>query len=283
MTRELVDDVLRAFGPDVGVPTLRALVPWAARSALQRHLHLYRLAHRRRRRARLHQLFWRRPGAVWAADLAEAPGGRPILAVRDLASRCTLAWTALASGTAGEVGRALRELFRRHGAPLVLKSDSGSCFVAARVRGLLSRFGVAHLRSPRSWPAYNGACEAGIGVLRALTETAAAGRRRWTLEDLEDARARSNELVRRRGGASFRAAAEWERRRRIGVRERKRFRVALLRRMAQLRREDPPCHARARERLRRKSIERTLRGLRYLRITSRWVRARRTRSRSSYR
>lgn len=125
-----------------------------------------------------------------------------VLAVRDLASGYTIAWAPLPSGSADEVVRVVGQLFMRYGPPLVFKSDNGSCFVAGKCQALLALHGVAHLRSPRAWPQYNGACEAGIGLLRALTESiAASGGRtdRWTHEDLELARERANSVPRFRG------------------------------------------------------------------------------------
>jgi hypothetical protein len=282
-TCELVDDILRTVGPDVGMPTLRGFMPWVARSSLERHLRKYRLGHRRRRRARLYQLSWKQPGSVWAIDLAEPPGpveggGRTILAVRDLASRYTIAWVALPRGTAQEVSRAMKGLFQRHSAPLVIKSDNGSCFVASTFRTLLARHGVVHLRSPRAWPQYNGACEAGIGVLRALTDTAAATRGEpdyWTIEDLEEARARANDILRRVGTKLMAARKMWKARRPVSIRARRHLRTSLARHLAVLKKTDPR-HRRHRARLRRKAIQHALVDLAYLEMRSGWVRARST-------
>lgn len=152
--RAFVDDLLEKVGPDIGIPTLRAMIPEVSRGPLERHLRQYRLGHRRRRRARLYQVAWHRPGSVWAVDLADPPElvdgtGRAILAVRDLASRYTLAWVALPRGTATHVALALGRLFRRNGAPLILKSDNGSCFLAPPFRMLLARFGEFSRRMSR--------------------------------------------------------------------------------------------------------------------------------------
>jgi len=53
---------------------------------------------------------------------------------------------------------------------VVLKSDSGSAFIAAPTQQLLAEFGVEKLFSPPGVPRYNGAIEAGIGSLKARTE-----------------------------------------------------------------------------------------------------------------
>lgn len=280
----MVDELLGAVGPDIGSPTLRAFMPWVARGSLERHLRSYRLAHRRRRKARLHQLRWMESGSVWAIDLAHPSeavevGGRAVLAVRDLSSRFTIAWVPLSTGSAERVATAMITLFRRHGAPLVLKSDNGSCFISPRFRALLARSGIVHLRSPRAWPQYNGACEAGIGVLRALTDTAAAMRGQpdlWTIEDLEEARDRANDMMLRgRGPKAAPARDAWRKRTRVTLRARRLFRLVLERKLTLLRKADPQAH-RHRARLRRKAIQQSLVELGYLEIRTGWVRARST-------
>lgn len=199
-----------------------------------------------------------------------------VLAVRDLASGYTIAWTALPCGSAKEVARALGRLFRRHSPPLVHKSDNGSCFVGAEFRALLARHRVVHLRSPRAWPQFNGACEAGIGLLRVLTDSvsAASGRTdRWTLEDLEMARERANGVPRYRGAELIPARLDWNRRRRIAPASRRRLRTAIESRVIDLKKGDP-CHYRHRARLRRRAIQDALVRMGILDVRWRWVRAR---------
>jgi hypothetical protein len=199
-----------------------------------------------------------------------------VLAVRDLASGYSIAWSALPSGSAEEVTRAVGRILHRVGAPLVLKSDNGSCFTAAHFRTLLARHGVVHLRSPRAWPQYNGACEAGIGLLRVLTDSVAAGHgrtHRWTLEDLEEARERANTLPRYRGTSLVPAGREWKSRRRVTAAGRRRLRRVIERHLALQRRRDPK-YCRHRARLRRRVIQDALMELGFLEVRSRWVRAR---------
>lgn len=282
-TGEFLDELLQSVGPDIGIPTLRGFLPEAARGALERRLREYRLGHRQRRRARLYQLTWRHPGAVWAIDLADVVEpvdslGRVVLSVRDLASRYTVAWISLPRGSSREVSGVIQRLMRRNGAPLVIKSDNGSAFTGAAFKLTLARFGVVHLRSPRAWPQYNGACEAGIGVLKALTDRAAAGRGdpdHWTTDDLEEARERANDLSRRIGTRLVSARAEWMRRRGDWNRERRLLRKVLAKGWAALRMSEPHPH-RHRLRLRRKAIQAALVDLGHLQITSRWIRARST-------
>lgn len=276
-------ELLQSIGPDVGIPTLRAMMPVVSRGALERELRRYRLGHRRRRRARLYQLRWLKPGSVWAIDLADPPrpvngSGRAVLAVRDLASRYTVAWVELPRGSAKEVARQMATLFRRIGAPLVLKSDNGSCFLAPVFRLLLARFGVVHLRSPRAWPQYNGACEAGIGVLKALTDTAAAGRGdpdQWTSDDLEEARGRSNDLARKIGPKLISARNEWTTRRRDRATDRRILQALVANRFVELLKSGP-THPTHRARLLRKAIQCALIRMDLLKVTSHWIRVRST-------
>jgi transposase InsO family protein len=152
-------------------------------------------------------LRWTRPGAVWAMDFTFAP--RPIerrfrrlLLVRDLASgRILLALACPGEGAACAVA-ALRALFLRWGAPLVLKSDNGSAFTSQEMEDLLREFGVTALLSPARTPRYNGGCEAGIGSLKVRVQHRAAWAGRpgdGTLDDVEWARCETNELGRPRG------------------------------------------------------------------------------------
>lgn len=267
------------MGPDVGLPTLRAMIPWAGRAPLRRKLRSYRKEHRRRRRARLFRLTWHQAGSVWAVDLADPPSfvdgvGRVVLAVRDLASGHMVAWAPLERGSGKAVADELARLFRRHGAPLVLKSDNGSCFVSAHVRMLLARSGVVHLRSPRAWPQYNGACEGGIGLMRALTDVAAAGYGAadcWTLEALIEARERANRMPRYRGRRLVAPQLEWAKRSRVTASQRRRFSVELRRHQAEHLVQGPGATA---PRRRRRVIQAALVNLGYLSIESGWFRAR---------
>ncbi len=68
--------------------------------------------------------------------------------MKDLASRYQLEpLTALASSGI-EVARHLESLFRRDGAPLLLKRDNGSAFNHQAVNEVLARWGVIPLNSP---------------------------------------------------------------------------------------------------------------------------------------
>jgi transposase InsO family protein len=173
--QQAVFDVLDHVGPGLGLPALRTRFPELARAELNDLLQGYRQRWRAANPLLLQQLHWQRPGAVWAIDFAEAPTlidgrYRYLLAVRDLASGQTLLWQPVEAPTAAVVVNELRLLFMLHGAPLVLKSDNGSAFIADVLRWELQRWGVGQLFSPPHCPQYNGAIEASIGALKQRTE-----------------------------------------------------------------------------------------------------------------
>ena len=157
------------------------------------------------------------PGRVWALDFAE-PSQRGslttlppvdgvftyLLAVRDLASGYILAWLPLPEMTAELLLPILRQLFRRHGPPPVLKWDNGSAFRAEAIKHFLEETGVIPLYSPPQWPRYNGAIEAGIGSLKTRTDLRAARQGNlggWTSDDLAAAVFEANTVVRYRANS----------------------------------------------------------------------------------
>jgi transposase InsO family protein len=169
------------------------------------------LRYRRVLRLRYHHapriLRWQTLGAVWAMDYSKAPakidGIYPyLLAVRDLASGMQLLWLPVESPNADHALRALRSLFALHGAPLVLKTDNGSPFIADSTEQFLAQSEVKSLFSPPRMPRYNGAAEAGIGSLKTRTERHAERADRpgsWTLDDVAYAQAEANATARPRG------------------------------------------------------------------------------------
>jgi transposase InsO family protein len=145
-------------------------------------------------------LAWTQPGTVWAMDYSEAECRiegqyRYLLLVRDLASGKTLLAQPCHSESEEVARAALTELFKKHGAPLVIKADNGSAFTAQGTKALLETYGVLALYSPPRTPRYNAACEAGIGGLKTRVRylAACAGRPgEWTCEDIERARCWGN-------------------------------------------------------------------------------------------
>jgi hypothetical protein len=149
-----------------------------------------------------------------------------MLALRDLASGAQLLWLPVADESSRSARDGLALAFRQHGAPLVLKSDNGSAFIAEEFRALLAEWGVWPLFSPPRTPRYNGSCEAGIGSMKARTHqrAALAGRPgEWTCDDAEAARLEANQTARPWGSGGPTPEEAWRARRPIAAGERAAF------------------------------------------------------------
>ena len=240
--RTEVLDVLNELGPATSVATLRVCFPLMPRAELEDLVMRYRRVWRKRHQYMLHSLHWQRLGAVWAMDFSEAP--RPIdgiypylLAVRDLASHQQLLWLPVHDMTADTAIEALRSLLVMHGAPLVLKADNGSAFIAEATRDFLLPFGLNLLFSPPHTPEYNGSIEAGIGSLKTRTErfaTRAGHPAYWTSDDVAAARSEANATARPQGETGPTPDGLWQTRRQITTEERALFQAAVLRQREQL-------------------------------------------------
>lgn len=234
-TREERNQVLRIIdelGPRIGVPTLRAMFPDLARAELEHLLQRYRCVWRRLNEQSIHVLHWPNPGSVWAIDFhgprARIDGLYPyLLAVRDLASGQQLVWRPVRDTTAEAALAQMQMLIANHGAPLVLKSDNGSAFIAELFRDGLKGHHVEILFSPPRMPSYNGSIEAGIGSLTSRTEQHAARRGHpghWTWDDTEAALHEANATTRPFGLTGPSPDAVWSGRTPITQSERTRFR-----------------------------------------------------------
>lgn len=209
--------IFNLCGPEVGVPTLATFFPQMPYRELVDLAARYREFYCNGQRVLVHALTWNQPGAVWAMDYTAPPNliegtYRTILCVRDLASGRTLASVPSAHDNAETTLGVLRALFAEHGPPLCIKSDNGRHFIDREVQQLLAAWRVAHLRSPFHTPSYNGAIEAGCGSLKIRAHYEAARHDRpgeWTLDDVEAARLRGNELGRPNGRARATPDVEW--------------------------------------------------------------------------
>jgi transposase InsO family protein len=229
--RQAILALFHILGPHVGLPTLQCHFPAVARGELIELQRRWRYALHRRRKLLLYQLHWRRAGAVWAADHSHPPTAidghfSHLLLIRDLPSSYQLA----ALPTLGEDGESLRRLLdalvRWQGAPLVLKADNGSAFIAEETQDWAKRHGVLLLLSPPRTPKYNGAAEAGIGSIktRAHYESVRHGRPgHWTCDDVEAAVQQANDTARPLGRWEPTPAEMWSQRVPIGERERRQF------------------------------------------------------------
>ena len=238
---EVIHFLHTVTGPSVGLPALCCLFPHMRRCVLQELLTKYRRVWRRRYVQRGFRLSWHHAGAVWAMDHSEpkhpVDGVYPyLLAVRDLASSRQLAWHPVKTVSAEETLPVLDALMQEHGAPLVLKSDNGSAFIAESTCDAMREQDVAQLFSPPRWPSYNGALERSNGVLKTYTHQHALAEGhpfRWTSEDLQHAMQLANTISRPWGHRGPTPEEAWQAREAIDAEQRANFRAVLARHRAQ--------------------------------------------------
>jgi hypothetical protein len=152
--------IIAAHGPLIGVEMLGSLCPGMARGEIRDLLHRYREHYLFEHELVYESLKWQQPGRAWAMDHTEPPApvdgtARAILSVRDLSSGAQVLWQEQLGPRAAEVIRDLERCFELYGAPLVLKCDNGSAFIARELRALCAKWGVELLWSPPRTPRYN--------------------------------------------------------------------------------------------------------------------------------
>jgi len=211
LQRNDIIGAIRASNGRICVRELKLAYPGIGRAQLRSLLSRYRRLQRKARRRRLATLRWLQPGTVWAMDHTELHvegNARHVLVVRDLASGKTLAAEPTPSMDAATTIEILRRLIAEHGAPLVIKCDNGSGFIAEETKSMLAASGVLLLYSPPGTPSYNGACEAGVGSIKHRAQDAAWHRGSVTAVSLDElllAQSQADlERVERRSGAPTR-------------------------------------------------------------------------------
>ena len=158
-----------------------------------------------------------------------------MFAVRDLASHQQLAWQPMRTVTAEETWPILETLFQEHGAPLVLKNDNGSAFVADDLRRAVQNEETAQLFSPPHCPSYNGAVERSNDVMKTYTDHHAVSDghpHAWKTADVEHARQLANTISRPWGEDGPTPDEAWQAREPIDVEERGKFQAALAKHRA---------------------------------------------------
>jgi transposase InsO family protein len=212
LDRIAVTERLDSVGRSIAVPALKQLFPQVPRATLRGLRDDWIEEHR----SEPSRLIWATAGAVWSADFTEVPmpidGLFPyVLLVRDLASLAILLAAPCLTMTADAAGFHFRQLFQQHGAPLVLKTDNGSPFIAGETRGLFAANQVVNLLSPPLTPRYNGSIEATAGTLK--TRAAFIAHQQscdiWTSDILESARLTANALNRPHGPSSPTPDEHW--------------------------------------------------------------------------
>jgi len=240
-TRDRIEHVLDLLGAFEGLPVLQVLFPKVPRAELESQLRRYRDRWAGEHHVDVYACRWLQAGAVWAMDFAEPPqpiDGRFnfVLLVRDLGSGKSLLWLPVEHKTGQVVHDALKALFSRWGAPLLVKEDNDLAFRTPGVRGLMSAHGVEYLLSPTYTPRYNGSCESGVGTLKTYTHHEAARHDRpdeWNCDDVEAARLRANELSRPQGLDGLSPDEAWYSRPMLASGERYNFRGELEERREQ--------------------------------------------------
>jgi transposase InsO family protein len=178
--------VLRERHPDWTLRQLREVIPGLPRNSTVGYLKRLGRIEAWQQRRLWDRVTWRVPGAVWAIDgtwldRPTQPLGRRALVVIDLHSKKTLCLRSVAGERAEEVEKLLKELFARHGVPLVLKLDNGPGFIARRLQAFCRGRGVTLLYSPVRRPRWNGSCE--VSVRWAKHRVEAAWHRRGAVGD----------------------------------------------------------------------------------------------------
>lgn len=227
-----------------------------------------------RRRCR-YRCVWTRPGSVWAMDYTEPSvrqeaGATRVLVVRDLASGQQLSSLSMKAESGEAVAAELDQLFTRHGAPLVLKSDNGAPLIAGPVRAVMAARGVTLLRSPPYTPQFNGSCERGLGWLKVHAEEYMHARAGSALsqQDLDSSRELQNRSGSPRHGRGLSPQRAWDSRLRVARQERTDFRQACDEARAAAPKPEGKGALLRRERakIERTAISRVLCNLHYLKI-----------------
>ncbi len=212
LDRTAVNELLDSHGRSIGIPTLKRHFPDVTRAAL----HELRQSWDEEHEVEPARLVWSAPGSVWTADFTETPvpvdgSFDHVLLIRDLASRFILLAAPAAEQSADVVTLHCRQLFGRHGAPLVLKTDNGSAFIAAGTRAVCRDHAVLNLLSPPLTPQYNGCIEASAGQFKTRVATLARLHAcdDWTSDILEAARHSANAFAGVKSPSAPSPAEQW--------------------------------------------------------------------------
>lgn len=231
-----VEKMAEVVGINVSVRYLRKRMPYVPRAVVERVVREHKKKLRREGKNELLRLEWPEPGRVWVCDWTEP--AKPvdgiysqILVVRDLGSGLIIGALPSRGKSAAVASSVLDHLFTVCGAPLVLKTDNGSEFMAGVFKRMLKEHNIVHLLSPAYYPPYNGAIEAGIGSLKlhALAEAMKRGSVHVTCNDIEAGRLIANETSRPWGPKGPSPDERWRQRNTISIRERKQFNQELER------------------------------------------------------
>lgn len=158
----------RSYGSGKLHARLKGRMP---RRRIQQTINDERKSFNRDTRAGYTRLSWKGAMSCWAMDdthiYTDQNGVKQwIHNIKDLTSQYILPPVTGAQMTGEQVAENLRKLFKRFGAPLVLKRDNGPNLCNAAVNNVLDEFGVIPLTSPAYYSRYNGSIEQANGRLK---------------------------------------------------------------------------------------------------------------------
>jgi hypothetical protein len=115
---------------------------------------------------------WLVPGVAWSIDTTQyGPEKTKITPLRDLASKYQLPVPLAGPQEEGaRIAEYLEIMFKREGAPILLKRDLGSPLRCHQIDDVLERYCVLPLDSPPDYPQYNGSMERGMRDLHAALD-----------------------------------------------------------------------------------------------------------------
>ncbi len=141
-----------------------------SRESLNELIHEIRDELKRGRREHAEQIIWDCPHMIWSMDDFEYvfKGIKfYVHQIQDLASRYKFEPLIDTRPIKGEaVAENLRKLFKKHGAPLLMKRDNGSNLNHFSVINALQEFGVIPLNNPAYYPQFNGGMERAQGEVK---------------------------------------------------------------------------------------------------------------------
>jgi len=192
-------DFLSTF-PGSTMPDLVQHYPKISHRERQRILDVYGInLHDERSLDRLPKFIWHKPGRAMDFAFPVNPIDTcfsAIFCVRDLASGYTLAADPVDTDDAVAILSSLTTLLTHDDAPLVIKLDNGPAGKSDAVQQFFASRGITPLFSPKYTPTFNGAIEAGVGIIKQHAGYLAYLKDQddyWTSDHVEGARLWAND------------------------------------------------------------------------------------------
>ncbi len=117
---------------------------------------------------KMKRVLWLQSNVAWGIDDTQESAHKNIHNIRDMCSKYQFRPLTGKLPSGKEVADHLKDLFEKHGVPLVLKRDNGPNLKSREVRELLEEYMVIPLDSPFYYPKYNGSVEHGQGEMKRI-------------------------------------------------------------------------------------------------------------------